>query len=89
MEIAKIKVRRRGKPRKASVNCYNCLNASKISLTTGRLPDGQVFCTVWQCVVSCTHARICPHFTPVEMRRRRRDERWKKGKGLKRLGRKV
>jgi len=51
-----VKVKKNQKKRK--LNCYSCLESSKTEV------PGKVICHRWKVVVNCTHARICPDFTP-------------------------
>ena len=71
MKVITAKLRRRA-GKKVKPNCYHCLNSSRRSPTLGILPDGMLYCSVWQCVVSCTQAKICSEFIPDSPPRRDR-----------------
>jgi len=64
MQVQLKRLERRGGKKKIKPNCYRCLNSSRRSPTFGILPDGQLYCSVWQCIVMCSQAKICPEFLP-------------------------
>jgi len=73
-KVIKLKHAKPKRKMKKSMNCFECIHSYRSSITTGQ-QDGRLICSKWGCVVFLTHAKICPHFTPVTVAKRREKRR--------------
>jgi len=85
MQVVQLKLKKSKtrKSKRIQVNCFRCLESSRMSPTIGLLPNHelqkQLYCNKWKVIVPSSIAKCCPFFTPAvkklhKQRRKRKGE---------------